>query len=238
MDIIKVDINKSRFISDGGCGYLEPDNSFNAFLSSCNRMYYGVKADIRFTKDRVIVTSRYRDLRKLTDKKIHISLTNYEDLKNLPLKNDIHSYIATIDEFLIVCKKYNKIACIELHPPISLQEIDQLIKHIYKHEMIKYCKIIATELKYLKYIRSIDLNIMLEFKTKTFTDEIFYQAIQYHYDLTLPINKISSDLIELCHENRLKIGTTNMNDPVLAIMTSDMNIDYMYTVVLEEYRPN
>ena len=54
MDIIKVDINKSRFISDGGCGYLEPDNSFNAFLSSCNRMYYGVKADIRFTKDRVI----------------------------------------------------------------------------------------------------------------------------------------------------------------------------------------
>ena len=104
--------------------------------------------------------------------------------------------------------------------------------------MIKYCKIIATELKYLKYIRSIDLNIMLEFKTKTFTDEIFYQAIQYHYDLTLPINKISSDLIELCHENRLKIGTTNMNDPVLAIMTSDMNIDYMYTVVLEEYRPN
>lgn len=238
MDIIKVDIKKSRFISDGGCGYLEPDNSFNAFLASCNRMYYGVKADIRFTKDRIIVTSRYRDLKKLTDKKIHISLTNYDELKNIPLKQDIHSYIATLSEFLLVCKKYNKIACIELHPPISFQEIDQLLNELDKHEMIKKCKIIANDHKYLKYIRSIDLDIMLELKSKVFTDQIFYQAIQYHYDLTLPVNKLSNELIELCHENRLKVGTIDMNDPVLSLIISDMGIDYMYTVVLEEYKPN
>lgn len=238
MDIIKVDINKARFISDGGCGYLEPDNSFNAFLASCNRMYYGVKADIRFTKDRVIVTSRHRDLKKLTDQKIHISLTNYDDLKSIPLKQDIHSYIATLSEFLIVCRKYNKIACIELHPPISLQEIDQLLKEINDHNMMKKCKIIASDHKYLKYIRSIDLDVILELRTKVFTDEIFYQAIQYHYDLTFPVNKLSPELIELCHENRLKVGTINMNDPVLSIMTSDIGVDYMYTVVLEEYRPN
>lgn len=238
MDIIKVDINKSRFISDGGCGYLEPDNSFNAFLSSCNRMYYGVKADIRFTKDRRIVTSRYRDLSKLTNQKIHISLTNYEDLKKIPLKNDIHSYIADISEFLLVCKKYNKIACLELHPPISLNEIDSLLEEIKKYDMITKCKIISKDQKYLKYIRSQSLDIMLELKTKVFNDNIFYQAIQYHYDLTLPQNKLSKDLIDLCHENRLKIGTTDMNDPVFSIIVSDMGIDYMYTVVLEEYRPN
>ena len=102
MDIIKVDTKKTRLISDGGCGYLEIDNSFNAFLASCNRMYLGVKADIRFTKDRVIVTSRYRDLRKLTNKKIHISLTNYEDLKALPLKNDEFSRLTTLSTFSVI----------------------------------------------------------------------------------------------------------------------------------------
>lgn len=238
MDIIKVETNKTRLISDGGCGYLEIDNSFNAFLASCNRMYLGVKADIRFTKDRVIVTSRYRDLKKLTNKKIHISLTNYDELKLIPLNNDEFSHITTLNIFLSLCKKYRKLPCIEIHPPISNSEINKLIEEIKSLDLLKKCKIISNDIKYLKYIRSIDLNIFLELRTKTFNDKTFFDCIKYHIDLVLPKSKISKDLVELCHENRIKIGTYNIDDPVTAIMYSDMGLDFIYTVLLEEYRPN
>ena len=238
MDIIKVDTNKTRLISDGGCGYLEVDNSFNAFLASCNRMYLGVKADIRYTKDRVIVTSRYRDLQKVANKKIHISLTNYDELKKIPLNNDEFSHITTLNIFLDLCIKYRKIPCIEIHPPISDSELNKLIEIIKSYDLTKKCKIISKDIKYLKYIRSIDLDLLLELRVKNFTDNTFFDCIKYHIDLVFPKNKLSKDLVDLCHENRIKVGTTNIDDPVTALILSDMGLDFIYTTVLEEYRPN
>ena len=238
MDIIKIDTKKTRLISDGGCGYLEVDNSYNAFLASCNRMYFGVKADIRYTKDRVIVTSRDRDLKKYSNQKIHISLTNYNELKKVKLNNDEFTHITTLSVFLDLCIKYRKIPCIELHPPISNSELDKLLEIITKYGLNKKCKIISKDMKYLKYLRSKDLDLFLELRIKTFTDKAYFDAIKYHIDLVLPKNKLSKDLIDLCHENRINIGTTNIDDPVTALILSDMGIDFIYTVLLEEYKPN
>lgn len=238
MDIIKIDSKNTRLISDGGCQYLEPDNTYASFLASCNRMYLGIKCDIRFTKDRVIVTSRYRDLRKINNQNTHISLTNYEELKNMCLNENGFASLTTLKLFLKLCKKYNKLACIEIHPPIGHLELNQLIEEIKSLDMILLTKIISNDFKYLIYIRKIDLNIKLELKTNKFNDNIFLDAIKYHIDLTLPMKKVSKDLVDMCHDNRIKIGSYNINDPINALLLSDLKIDYIYTYLLEEYKPN
>lgn len=238
MDIIKIDCKDTRLISDGGCHYLEPDNTYAAFLASCNRMYYGVKCDIRFTKDRVIVTSRYRDLKNITNKKIHVSLSNYNELKEVLAENDSINTLTTLDSFLLLCKKYNKKACIEIHPPIGHLELQQLMNTITKYGMIKHTKIISNDIKYLKFIRTINFEVMLELKTSKFSDDLFFNAIKYHFDLTLPMKLLSKDLIDMCHDNRLKVGSWNINDPIGALILGDLKVDYIYTYLLEEYKPN
>lgn len=238
MDIIKVDSKKCRLISDGGCRFLEPDNTYSSFLASCNRMYYGIKCDIRFTKDRVIVTSRYRDLSKMEKGKLHISLTNYNDLKDLKFGHDQLSCLITLKTFLSLCHRYNKIACIEIHPPIGHLELKQLLDEIVTEKMINRCKIISTDIKYLKYIRQHFLDIMLELRCNNFSDQLFLDAIKYHFDLTLPMKKLSHDLVDMCHDNRINIGTFNVNDPVGALILCELKVDYIYTYLLEEYKPN
>ena len=235
MDIIRLDCKNTRLISDGGCGYLEPDNSYAAFMASCNRMYLGVKCDIRFTKDRVIVTSRYRDLRKLTNQKIHISLSNYDELKVIPIGSNALCYMATLKDFLLLCKRYRKLACIELHPPIGKHELTQLYEEITKWGVINQTKIISSDIKYLKFIRNLDFNILLEHRSNTFSDRLFYDAKKYHLDITLPSNKLSKDLVDMCHDNRLKIGTYNINDPIGLLILTEINVDYVYTTFLEEF---
>ena len=238
MDIIKIDSKRTRLISDGGCGYLEPDNSYAAFLASCNRMYYGIKCDIRFTIDRVIVTSRYRDLRKMANEKIHISLSKYEDLKKIRFGENDLSSVVSLKTFMSLCNRYHKFACLELHPPIGRLEIEQLINEIESLNMIKFTKIISNDMKYLKQIRKLNLHIKLEIRAKEYSDQLFFDAIKYHIDISLPVNKLSTDFIGLCHDNRIKCGTYNINDPVGALLLSDMQLDYIYTVGLEEYKPN
>lgn len=235
MDIIRLDCKNTRLISDGGCGYLEPDNSYAAFMASCNRMYLGVKCDIRFTKDREIVTSRYRDLKKLTNQKIHISLSNYDELKVIPLGDNALCYMATLKDFLLLCKRYRKLACIELHPPIGKHELTQLYEEIKKWGVINKTKIISSDVKYLKFIRNLDLNILLEQRSNNFYDRLFYDAKKYHLDITIPSSKLSKDLVDMCHDNRLKIGTYNINDPIGLLMLTEINIDYVYTTFLEEF---
>ena len=238
MDIIKIDSKRTRLISDGGCGYLEPDNSYAAFLASCNRMYYGIKCDIRFTIDRVIVTSRYRDLRKMANEKIHISLSKYEDLKKIRFGENDLSSVVSLKTFMSLCNRYHKFACLELHPPLGGLELEQLINEIESLNMINFTKIISNDMKYLKQIRKLNLHIKLEIRAKEYSDQLFFDAIKYHIDISLPVNKLSTDFIGLCHDNRIKCGTYNINDPVGALLLSDMQLDYIYTVGLEEYKPN
>lgn len=233
MDTIKVSLPHSNVISDGGCNFIEIDNSYNAFLASCNRNYFGIKCDLRFTKDRIMLASRNRDLRKMTNQRIHISQSLFEELKTIPLKNSPYNHLVTLPEFLALTKKYNKLACFELKPPIGNLEITQLITEITNHKRNRYCKIIANDLKYLRFIRTLDLEINLELRTNAFNDTIFYNAIKYHLDLGLKPSIISKDLVGLCHENRLKICAV-ANDPISAIMLSDMEVDYIYTNILEK----
>lgn len=237
MDIIKVDCKKTRLISDGGCTPFEIDNSYSSFLSACNRMYQGVKCDVRFTKDHICVTSRYRDLSKLINKKIHISLTNFDDLKKFCLFSE-NNNICTLSVFLKLCKKYHKNAYIKLHPPIGINEITQIYTIIEEEQMINNTTIISKDLKYLKLFREKSLYLNLEHQIPKFTDQFFYDAIKYHINLTFPFKEISQELIEICHEHRLKVGCDTINNPIDLLEICEFELDYAYTSSLEEYFQN
>lgn len=236
MDIIKIDNGKTRLISDGGCGFLEIDNTYYAFLASCNRMYYGVKCDVRFTKDRVIVTSRNRDLTKVSGKKIHVSTSMYQDIKQIT--KDSNNFIPSLLDFIKLCEKYQKHIFIELHNPMGHKEFKQLINEVNKCKNISLVKIITNDLKFIKAIRKENLEINLELRVQEFSDQVFLDAIKYHFDIGLMGNKINKDLVDLCHENRLRISTFNINDPITAFLLIEQGVDYIYTSFLEEYRPN
>jgi len=238
MDIIKVDCGKTRLVSDGGPNVLEADNTYFAFLASCNRMYYGIKCDVRFTKDRRIVTSRYRNLSAISDDPSRICMLKLDELLNIPLKNNSRNFIPTLNEVIQLSEKYHKILCIELHQPIGCKELEILKNEIYQAKNISYIKIISNDVKILRLIRKDNFQIMLELKAKEFSDQIFLDASKYHFDISLPLLKISSDLVELCHENRIKVSTYNVNDPINALVSAELGVDYIYTSSLEEYRPN
>lgn len=233
MDTIKIKKDHTRIICDGGCSLNEPDNTYSAFLSAANRSYHAIKCDIRFTKDRHCITSRYRDLTKLTGKKIHVSQTDYQDILNLPLKDPTYTYIPELITFLNICIKYKKKAYIEIKPPIGYLEIKQIMEIITSTRSEKHCKIISDDFKFLKMFREHSLEIGLEIRSDKYSDELLFDANKYHADIYLPIKELSKDLIDMIHEYRLKIGSGKVNNPIQARLLIEMGIDFLYTNSLE-----
>lgn len=230
---IKINTHHTLLISDGGYLVLEKDNTYNAFLAAANRGYDGIKCDIRFTKDNYIITSRYRDLKNLTGKKIHVSLNNYQDLLKLPILNDSFTHLSTLNEFLNLCKKYHKMPIIELRPPIGHNELKQLINLIQSFKL-PTVKIIANDIKYLKFIRTLNLDINLELISNEYNDQLFLNAIKYRFDLNLPTKFYNQLFVDFCHENKIKLAAKNINNFIDAQILIELGIDYIYTYSLEK----
>lgn len=148
MDTIKIDKKKTMLISDGGSTLNEIDNTYPAFLASCNRTYDGILCHIRFTKDRHIVTSRKRSI---SQNKIHISRSNYDELLNIEFKEP-HTHITTLLEVLAVCKRYKKALYIKLCPPIGPLELNQLYQEIVNFKTNQMVTICSNDERLLKFL--------------------------------------------------------------------------------------
>jgi len=84
-----------------------PEGTRPAFERVRDRQINGVKLDIQYTADKVIVISHDTNLKRTTGRDLPIARTRYEDLKNvsfLNVGNFADERIATLDEALAIVK--------------------------------------------------------------------------------------------------------------------------------------
>ncbi len=114
---------RTRTIAHRGYSGKYHDNTVQSFTAAGEESFFdGIETDIRLTADGVWVCSH--DDNPFVDKSVYITKSKYADIKDLPLDIVNHGHdtadktvdyrIATYEEYLGICLKYNKIALIEI----------------------------------------------------------------------------------------------------------------------------
>lgn len=106
-----------KFIAHRGLSSKYYENSEEAFAAAGKSdFFYGIETDVYFTADGVPVCSH--DDNAFADSGVKITSSNYDDIKNLPLKKSSYGYtgknICSFDRYLKICAEYGKVAVIEL----------------------------------------------------------------------------------------------------------------------------
>lgn len=121
-------------ISDGGVVTNTLDTIESILLTKYLKDIDGVKLDIRLSRDKVFVVSRYEELHRFTNSIGLVSDYNYSYLRKIKFPSHIFKYyIPTLDEVL---KSYNKskIIVLELYKPDELDKLFIiLVKYPYKY---------------------------------------------------------------------------------------------------------
>jgi len=238
MDSIRINQTNMKMIAHRGFSSAEVENTYAAFLAAANRTYYGIECDLRKTADKRFVTFHDDGLKRLAGIDRSVRSMTVEELGGYALTHPDNPSVrfkgATLfEDYLELCRKYNKVAVIELKDRFLKRDIQKIMKTINEHQMSPFVKIISFHLFQLKIIREFNLEIALQYLVEKYTDKVLLDCQKYHMDMSIYYPNLNKDIVEMFHSYKIKVAVWTVDNPVDALMLSDWGVDYLTSNILE-----
>ncbi len=136
----KLDPSVTRFVAHRGLSAQAPENTKKAFALAAKEKFYGIEADVRVTKDGKFVCMHDKSLSRMCGKNKKVSDLTYKQLRGYKITSgtNIQKYakdkdattVASLAEFLAICKKNGKVPYVEIKPGLSNKQLKALYNEI------------------------------------------------------------------------------------------------------------
>ncbi len=264
MDTLKIK-NKGncRIIAHRGTR-LEIENTLGAFIASCNRSYFGIETDVYKTKDGRYILAHDENTARIAEENLVIEESTFEQLRSLKYRTggrysrkDI--VMPSLEEYLDICKNYDKICVIELKKQIgddSIEEICDIIKKMYSLDKVMF---ISFDFPTLLTIRRLYPNQRIQFlidATASTIDDKFangrfeYTASdfasnedkvlfmldtlkKYGFGLDVWDKSVTQQLVDDCHSRGIEVNVFTPNTEQEAQEFIAMGVDFITSDICE-----
>ena len=121
-----------KMIAHRGVSGLEKENTCPAFVAAGVKSYYGIETDIHKTADGKFVVNHDNDLNRVAGENICVESVSLSVLQNVVLfdkdgtKNREDLRPCTLENYISICKKYDKHCVLELKSDFTDEETAQI----------------------------------------------------------------------------------------------------------------
>lgn len=241
MNTIKFDAKNTKVIAHRGLSGLERENTNAAFVAAGNReSYFGIETDVHVTNDGVFAIYHENTIDRVYGKSVNIEEANYVDIRNLKaadMDNITRSdlTIPTLDEYIRICKKYEKTAVLEVKNPMLPRHLDEVLAIIDSFDMRKNTVIISFDWGNCEHIRkwkSPDWQV--QFLCCEFNDELLKKLVEHNIDLDIAHTAVTKEVVDKIHKNGLKINCWTVDNKERAEELAKIGVDFITTNILEK----
>ena len=234
-------INKGsvKMVAHRGLSGIETENTCAAFIAAGNRDYYGIETDARITADGKFVLMHDDTTARVSGVDLKIADCNYAALRSIALKEKNGQprgdlCIASLEEYLRLCARYEKVCVLELKGLYScekLAEMADMIREIYAMEQVVF---ISFSYETLVNLRSVVSEAKIQFLTKEeVNEELLAKLKAYDFDLDIYQKVLTKENIEFLHANGIEVNCWTVDDPARAEELASWGIDYITTNILQ-----
>lgn len=239
MNTITFNKNSTKVVAHRGLSGIETENTNAAFVAAGNRSYYGIETDIHRTSDGRFVVCHDDDLRRVAGENVFVETTSLAELQSIVLydkdgtKNRADLKMSTLENYISICKKYDKHCVLELKSDFTDEEIAKIVEIIKGYDYLTNVTFISFVYDNLVKIRNILPEQSVQFLFSKFTDEIIGRLIAARIDVDVQYKALTKELIDLLHENGLVVNCWTVDNPKDAEQLSAWGIDYITSNILE-----
>ena len=239
MNTIKFDKKNVRIIAHRGLSGLETENTSAAFVAAGNRSYFGIETDVHRTKDGFYALSHDDELKRVSGEEICMESSSLEELKNVILfdkdgTKDRHDLrVPTLQNYLSICKKYEKHAVLELKSEFTDGEISEITDIIKKHGYLENLTFISFNYDNLLKVRKILPQQSAQFLFWKVEPQITEMLVRDKIDADVWCKELTKEHIEELHANGIKVNCWTVDTVEDAERFADWGIDYITTNILE-----
>ncbi len=240
MEPIKINKGNVKMVAHRGLSGIETENTAAAFIAAGNRSYFGAETDIRFTRDGAIVLMHDGNTERVSGEKKLPEKTSFKRLRKLVFKDKIDGEkrgdlcIATLEDYLRICKKYNKHCVIEIKTelsPVQASKVAEMVEKVYDLEQVTF---ISFHKSSLITLRALMPQQTMQFLISEFKAEE-HMALLDEYNFGLDVNHkcVTKEMIDEVHAHGHEFNVWTVDDPARAEELAAWGVDYITSNILE-----
>lgn len=239
MNTIKINHEGVMMVAHRGVSGLELENTHAAFVAAGNRSYYGIETDVHVTLDGKFICFHDDTTGRVAIDNMVVEETTFDTLRNLILadkdgkkgRNDLR--MPTLQEYIQICKKYEKIAVLELKNTFAREDIVKIIDIIRGEEYLDKVTFISFSLDNMIALRELLPDQPLQYLTKEYSEELVETLCKYHLDLDIKFIALNAENIANLHAHGIKVNCWTVNEAEDANRLIADGIDFITTNILE-----
>lgn len=239
MNTIKFKNISTQIVAHRGLSGIETENTNAAFVAAGNRSYYGIETDIHRTADGKFAVCHDDDLKRIAGVDIPVESTSLAELQSIVLfdKDDTKGRedlrVSVLENYISICKKYEKHCVLELKSDFTEEEISKIIDIIKSFDYLESVTFISFIYSNITKIRKVLPTQSVQFLFSKFDDEIISKLIADRIDVDVHYKALTKEIIDLLHENGLKVNCWTVDDQEAAEKLSAWGVDYITSNILE-----
>ncbi|MBR1586177.1 MAG: hypothetical protein IJ662_11595 [Clostridia bacterium] len=240
MDTLRLPSPKPRMIAHRGMSGLEMENTCSAFVAAGNRTHFGIETDVHRTLDGQFVIIHDDDTLRVSGDKMIVEETSLETLRSLRLKDrdgqrgrrDL--MLPTLQEYIQICKKYEKTAVLELKNHFDQADIERIIAIIQAEDYLPRTMFISFDLPNMICVRSLLPQQKAQYLIEcAVPDDLIDTLKRYRLDLDIDHHLLTKPLADACKRAGIEINVWTVNTLQDAQRVIDLGVDYITSNILE-----
>lgn len=239
MNTVKIENKgKTLMVAHRGVSGLERENTAAAFIAAGNRSYFGIETDLRKTVDGHYVCLHDDNTGRVSDEIVRPAEVKLSTLRAVKLRgysdsSFAHLNVPTLEEYISICKRYDKVAVLELKLGFTEEELREILAIIDSLEYREKVTFIAFDINNLITLRAIDSSLSCQFLTSKLTEDLIPTIVKHSLDLDVHFERVTKELVDECHKNGLVVNCWTVNTPEAAASLIAMGVDQITTNILE-----
>ena len=239
MNTIKIAAGSTKIVAHRGVSGLEKENTCAAFVAAGNRSYFGVETDIHRTGDGNFIIIHDGNTQRVGKDNIAVEETTFESLRRIQLcdKNDQKTradlHLPSLEEYISICKYYEKVCVLELKSDFTQEEINAMIDRIEALEYLDQVIFIAFGYENLLKVRAYRPEQTCQFLTVKMDEELFEKLKKDQLDLDIYYPGMTEEWVKKLHDAGIKINCWTVDQKEDADLLVSWGVDYITSNILE-----
>ena len=228
-----------QMIAHRGVSGLERENTCPAFVAAGVKSYYGIETDVHVTKDGKYIVFHDDNLERLTGLSLVIEETDFDTLRAIRMKDTdgvterADLFLPTLEEYISICKKYDKVAVLELKNRMEEQHVKGIAQTVEKLGWLEKTTFISFAGENLVDLRKYYPNASAQFLTEYATEENLKFMLDNGLDADLCGYCVSKEYVDKLHAAGGKVNCWTIDKIEHAELMRDAGVDYITTNILE-----
>ena len=239
MDTIKINSGKTLMVAHRGMSGIEKENTFAAFVAAGNRNHYGIETDVHVTVDGKFVCIHDDTTGRVAIDNLVVEESTFDTLRNLLLtdvdgkKGRTDLRIPTLQEYIQICKKYDKVAVLELKNHFPEEDVIRIIEIIQREGYLSNVIFISFDFENMLTIRRLLPKQRAQYLTVKYSEELVEQLVNERLDLDILHEVLTKENIEYMHSRGIVINCWTVDDPARGEELASWGVDFITSNILE-----